>query len=312
MIDIVLNFLEKYDIKNQKIGLAFSAGPDSCALAYILNELKEKLNLQIVLCYFNHKWRKEAVLEEEFTKNLAQKFNFEYTIGKMPDNITKTEEFAREERYKFFEKVLKSFNMNYMLLGHNKDDNAETIIYRLIKGTSIKGLCAIKEKRGCYLRPLLEISKEEILNFLKENSQKYMIDISNNDTKYMRNFIRKEILPLFSKINPNYLNSIHNFSKTCLQAQFMIDEMMSKVYQDLILDDVIQKNKYIKLDISYRLEFLNSFLGHKLKYRDYKTLKKLDDFILNNITSMTSLNSKEFLKVRKDKIYIVETNVYDK
>ena len=102
MIDIVLNFLEKYDIKNQKIGLAFSAGPDSCALAYILNELKEKLNLQIVLCYFNHKWRKEAVLEEEFTKNLAKKFNFEYTIGKMPDNITKTEELAREERYKFF------------------------------------------------------------------------------------------------------------------------------------------------------------------------------------------------------------------
>ena len=311
MIETVSEFLEKYSIKNQKVLVGFSAGPDSCALGFILSELKKKFNLEVVLCYFNHGWRKEALEEESFTKDFAKKYDFEFSIGKMPKNVPMTEEMARVERYKFFEKTLKEHNSSCVLLAHNKNDNVETIVYRLIKGTSIKGLRAIVPKRDFYYRPMLDIEKDEILKFLKQNNLSYMVDSSNEETKYKRNYIRKEILPLFKNINPNYVNSINLFSKTCSFAQKIIDDKISQIENDIISDDIIQKPKYIELDIAYRLEILNNFLGDKLKYRDFKTLKKLDDFILNNITSKTSLNSSEFLKVRKDKIYIGKRNGFE-
>jgi len=304
MIKETEDFLNKYNIQNKTVIAAFSAGPDSCCLALILNKLKEKYNLNIILAYFNHGWRKEANDEEEFTKNFAQKLNLKYIIQKAPKEAEKTEEKARELRYIFLENAAKENNSDVVFLAHNKNDNVETIIYRIIKGTSIKGTRAIQEKREIYFRPLLNIEKKEILKYLKENNQKYMIDNSNEETKYKRNYIRKEILPLFEKINPNYLNSINNFAKMCILAQDIIDDKINEIKGCLIKNNIINKKIYTSLKEPYRLEILNDFLGEKLKYRDYKTIKKLDNFILNNITSKTSLNKFEFLKVKKDKIFI--------
>ena len=102
MINTVCNFLEKYNIKNESVIIAFSSGPDSCAMARILNELKSDFNLEIVLAYFNHMWRKEAVLEEQFTADFAKKFNMKYILGCAPKNASHTEETARDLRYEFF------------------------------------------------------------------------------------------------------------------------------------------------------------------------------------------------------------------
>ena len=306
MINSTSLFLEKYNIKNKKVSIGFSTGPDSCALALVLNELKDKFNLKLTLCYFNHGWRKEALNEEEFTKDFAKKIGADFVIDRA-QNLEKTEEAAREARYQFFEKL----NSDCIFLAHNKNDNVETIVYRIIKGTSIKGIRAIQEKRDIFYRPFLDIEKDEILKFLKEKKQKYMVDSSNDEIKYKRNYIRHKILPLFEKVNPNYLNSISNFSNMCTQAQKIIDDKINELEIDMIKDGIINKNKYKNLDISYRLEILNDYLGQKLKYRDYKTIKKLDDFIMNNVTSTTSLNSTEFLKVRKNKIYISTEKGYE-
>ncbi len=313
MLKTAEKFLEKYNIKDKTIIIGFSAGPDSCALALLLNKLKEKYNLKIILAYFNHNWRKEAIKEEEFTKNFAQKFNNLFYIKKAGENVKKNEETARILRYEFFEQCALEFDSEFVFLAHNKNDNIETLIYRIIKGTSLKGLCAIPEKRGVFYRPLLEIEKKEILEFLKENKQNFMIDSSNNDIKYRRNLIRCKILPIFEKINPNYVNNINNLIKNSINARKIVDSKITETQKEIIKDKIINKSRFVSLGIEFRLEILNNFLGEYLKYRDYKNLKKFDDFILKNNElnkgSKTSINSNLFLCIKKDKIFIEKIDI---
>ena len=148
----VRNFLEKYNIKNKKVIVGFSAGPDSCAMAFLLSKLAFEFNLKLVLAYFNHNWRPdEAKSEEEFSKKFANNINAQYVIGIAPNDCEKTEEAARESRYAFFEQVMKENDTDVTFLAHNKNDNIETLVYRVVKGTGIKGLCSIPEKRENFI-----------------------------------------------------------------------------------------------------------------------------------------------------------------
>ncbi len=300
----VEKFLDEFNIRNKCVILAYSAGPDSTFLLLMLNELKEKFNLKIILAYFNHGWRKEAKKEEDFTLKIAEDFGFEAVIGRALKDKKQTEETARELRYEFLEKTAKKFSTDVVFLAHNKNDNIETLLYRVFKGTSLKGLCSIPKVRGIYYRPLLSIEKKDILNYLKEKKQDYKIDSSNNDTKYKRNLIRNEILPLIEKINPNYINNIDILIKNANNSTKIIDNIIKKIENEIIADNKIKTKEFLNLDKAYRYEILNNYLKQYLKYRDYKTISKIDDFILNNLNKRTSLNNSRFIRVKKDFIFI--------
>lgn len=304
MLETVENFLIKYNIKAKSVIVGFSSGPDSCALALLLNELKQKYNLNLILAYFNHCWRDEAKFEEEFTADFANKIGADFFIECAPGDAIKSEEAARDLRYAFFNETSKKFNTDIVFLAHNKNDNIETAVYRIIKGASPKGLCSIPEHRDIYYRPMLNITKKEILDYLKEKNQKFMIDSSNEDTKYKRNLIRKKILPLFSEINPNYVENINNLIKTSLDAVNIIEDTIAKAKNEVIIDNIIDYDKFINLKREIRYEILNDYLKPMLKYRNYKTIKKFDDFILNNKNTKTSINQNQFLKIKKNKIFV--------
>ena len=306
MIETVENFIIENKIQNKTVVLGFSSGPDSCALALILNKLKEKYNLNLVLAYFNHGWRDEAIEEESFTKNFANKISAIFEIEKAPKNSLKTEEVARDLRYSFFENMAKKYATDVVFLAHNKNDNIETLVYRLIKGTSIRGLMSIPKKRDIYFRPLLSVEKQDILEFLADNNQEYMVDSSNEDVKYKRNLIRKEILPLFEKINPSYLNNVENLIKTSISSVEIVDEVLQDFKKDVLLDGIVDREKYLSKSKPIHYEFLNDFVGEKLKYRNYKNIKKFDDFICENTSSQISVNKELFLKIKKNKIYYIE------
>ena len=313
MILEVEKFLNKYQIQNKKAIVGFSAGSDSVTLAFILSKLASKLNLELVLAYFNHNWRPdEAKIEQEFTQEFANKINAKCYFEIAPDGCKKNEEMARELRYQFFENAMKKFDSDVVFLAHNKNDNIETIIYRIIKGTGIKGLCSIPENRDNYYRPLLNITKEEILKFAQDNNLEYKIDSSNENVEYRRNLIRKEILPLFKKINPNYLNNIENLILNAQMTREILEDELDELNLELLENDEINREKYISKSKALRYEFLNNFLGDKLKYRNYKNIKKIDDFILEKKSSQISLNRELFLKVKKNKIFFVKHNNYDK
>ena len=305
MLKQTKDFLEKYNIKNKNVIIAFSAGPDSTALSLVINELKDKFNLKLFLAYFNHSWReKEALNEENFTKALAEKLKIGFEIGYAPKNSKQNEETARNLRYSFLADCAKKFKTDVVILAHNKNDNIETALYRIIKGTSIKGLSAIPEKREIFYRPLLNVEKKEILNFLKEKKQEFLIDSSNNDVKYKRNLIRKEILPLFNEINPNYVNAINNLIISANFSKKIIENSLKKIKKEIFIEEKneILKDKFLALEENYQLEILNDFLGEYLKYRDFKTLSRFLKFILNNNNSKISVNSSYFLIIKNNLI----------
>ena len=305
MQKVVEKFLIENNISSCLVAVGFSAGPDSVALATILNELKDKFNLELVLAYFNHMWRKEALFEEEFTLEFAKKIGAKTYIKRAIFEGKQTEETARDLRYEFFQNCSKEFNLKHIFLAHNKNDNIETLVYRLIKGTSINGLRAIPKVRDIFYRPLLDVQKSEILDFLKERKLEFMVDSSNDDTKYKRNLIRHEILPLFEKINPKYLNSIENLIINSKETYEIVQNSIEKTKKEIFIDENnIDYYKFISLQMPYRLEILNDFIGKYLKYRNRKNLLMYDDFILQNKHSKISLNSDYFLRTRWKKIFI--------
>ncbi len=314
MINVVQDFLDEYNIKNKKVILGFSSGPDSCALAYILSKLAKKNNLELILAHFNHNWRgEESKSEEIFAFDFAKKINARFYFDCASKDETKTEENARNLRYAFFERAMKEFKTDVVFLAHNKNDNIETAIYRIIKGTGIKGLCSIAQKRDNFYRPLLNITKNQILEFLAQNKIEYKIDSSNEDIKYKRNLIRKEILPIFEKINISYLDSIENLIKNAILNREIVENVLFEFKKEVLVDDTIEASLYKNAKKPLRYEFLNDFLGEKLKYRNYKNIKKIDDFIMNtNKTSQISINRELFLKIRKGKIFFVKHNNYEK
>lgn len=190
----------------KKILIAFSGGPDSVYLYYYL----KKKGYNLAICYVNHNVRKDVQNDIKFVENFAEKENIPFVIESIKlKNFN--EDIARKKRYEILEKNLKKLNYDVIATGHNKNDNVETLIFRLIRGTGIDGLKGIPKKRGNIIRPILHISKQEILKYLKENNIDYLVDYTNNTLDYSRNIIRHKILPTMKEINENYLDNISRF-----------------------------------------------------------------------------------------------------
>ena len=138
MREIVKNFIKIHNLENKKILVGFSGGADSCALLYCLNSLKNELNLKLVALHLNHNWRGESAKADEiFAHKMADELGIEFYSETLPDEVQKTETVAREKRYDFFSLCAKKFNSNCVMLAHNKNDNLETLVYRIIKGTGL-------------------------------------------------------------------------------------------------------------------------------------------------------------------------------
>lgn len=205
----VKSFIEKYNLSG-KFLVAFSGGYDSMCLLNILN----KLGYDLTAVHLNHNWREdESRKEEENCRHFALQNGIEFYSETLPDNIPHTENDAREARYKFFEKCSEKFNSKVVFTAHNYNDNAETVLYRIIKGTGTLGLQGISERREIYYRPLLNTTRLEIEEYCRQNGLKPNKDSSNEDTKYKRNLIRKEILPLMTQINPNVIDAVNSLSQ---------------------------------------------------------------------------------------------------
>ena len=202
--------------KDDKILIAFSGGPDSVFLFYCLNSLKEEFNLKIELVYVNHNLRDDVELDISFVKEFSQKHNLKFYIKEidiqklMKDHKLSEEEAGRYGRYKVFSDIMKENGLDKTATGHNMDDNVETFIFRMLRGTALNGLKGIPVKRGDIIRPILDFKKEEIVKILDGSREEYRIDSTNLETKYTRNKIRNLIFPLFNEINPLFKEKILN------------------------------------------------------------------------------------------------------
>lgn len=226
--------------ENDKILIAFSGGPDSMFLYYVLKTLQKEYKLEISLIYINHNLRDDVDNDIKIVTNFAKENGVKLYVKKIDvkkyakDNKKSVELAARELRYEMINKTLMEIGYNKIVTGHNLDDNVETLVFRLIRGTSIKGLKGIPIKRGNIIRPILHFEKTEIIKFLDEKEVEYVIDYTNFENDYTRNYIRNEIFPMFFNVNSNFKLKINelieelNYNKTSKNKRLLIEKLEEK------------------------------------------------------------------------------------
>ena len=299
----VEQFLIKHNILNTKkpILVAFSGGYDSMCLLHIC----KNLGLNIIAIHLNHNWRgKESLQEEKNCKEFCAQNNIEFYAETLTEATPQTETFAREARYKFFEKCSNKYNSKIIFTAHNANDNAETILYRISKGTGTIGLSGIAENRDVFYRPLINIKRCEIEKYCDKNGLKPNVDSSNSNIKYKRNLIRHNVIPELKKINIEVVDAINSLSQISIMDNEIIDIYLKSLIDPYKTSNFINYPKAVQLRLLYNL-----FTSNSLEYDREKITQTLD-FIkeYNNSKSgkTLSLTNDLWLFINQKKIEIIE------
>ncbi len=199
------------------IVVGVSGGPDSVCLLDILYHLIEEHEIRLIVAHYNHGLRKmEDESETRFVKNLAGSMNLRFYAGKtslLNKRTASIEEKAREERYQFLESVKEQFHAQKIAVGHNLNDQAETVLMRLLRGSGPSGLSGIPPIReDVIIRPLIQINRQEIETYLKARGMPYVLDSSNTNTNYLRNRLRLELLPRLLDYQPLLIEHLGQLS----------------------------------------------------------------------------------------------------
>ncbi len=317
MINKVKNFLKKHELLNPEktFIVGFSGGFDSMCMLDILRRLSLKNGFKLIALHLNHNWRgKEAEIEQENCENYCKNNDIEFYSETLPEGIQKTETVAREKRQEFFKKCYKKYNADGLFLAHTKSDNTETILYRLTKGTGVKGLCGILEKSQldfCNVyRPLMDFSRKDIVRYCTINKLVPNNDSSNSDIKYARNFIRHQIISELKTINPKIDDVFRNLSKIAISEQNIIKEYMSKIKKDIEHDRYIITNKFINLSKDIQNKFILDFLIEQNLDYDSKKVEEIYEFINKSARYKSgktlSLTKNLWLFVSKEKMCTIQ------
>lgn len=224
---------------------AVSGGPDSVFLLHILTNLKRKLGIkEIVAANLDHGLRgKESAGDSLFVKKYSAKLGLKYihkkiSLKNMRSRGLSTEERAREARYKFFNEAALDAGANVIATGHTLDDQAETVLMRFIKGASLKGIVGIspvrQEGRFRIIRPLVELEKAEIVQYLDNFKLPYRIDSTNREPIYFRNVVRRRIIPFLEKYNPRLKRALFNLAEHLREDFEFIAEEKTRIQKNIV------------------------------------------------------------------------------
>ena len=251
----ILKIIKKYNMieSGDKIVLGVSGGPDSICMLDILYKLREKLEFKIVVCHINHGLRNNALGDEQFVENFCKNKNIEYyclhaNIIEESKRLRKgLEETGRIIRYKFFNEVMEKTNSNKIAIAHNKNDNSETIIMNLLRGSGIKGLKGIEPVNSIYIRPLINIDRQDIEKYCIDNNIQARHDETNDENDYTRNKIRNIIIPYIKKeFNPNIVDALSRLSEIAIEENEYINRRANEAYKR-----VLYKEKNIEKTVYY-------------------------------------------------------------
>lgn len=241
MVDLIQrvkkNILENNLIaKGDRILVAFSGGPDSTALIHILHELSGKMKFSMAACYINHMIRRRAVKNEiKFCWSVCEKLNTDFhiineDIPRLAEETKQSvETAAREFRRAVLTQLSEEHGCTGIATGHHLDDTVETILFRLFRGTGPQGLDPIKPRSGKFIRPLYNIERSEIEQYLKRRRVRPLLDRSNLESKYSRNYIRNKIIPVIKKhFGSKYRDSIANFADIVSEENSFLKQITEK------------------------------------------------------------------------------------
>ena len=268
----------------KRLLIANSGGIDSMVLTHLFS----KMEVELHVAHCNFQLRGEASDEDaEFVKKITYLPSNQIYINLFgTENYAKKHKLsiqlaARELRYQWFDELLKEKQLDYILTAHHADDNLETFIINLTRGSGLEGLTGIPQQNGHIVRPLLPFSREKILTYANENQIEWREDETNASTKYLRNKIRHEIVPLLKEINPSLLDSFSNTLEFLDQSQSIVDDQIESVSKSILTKVNQNGEAIIEIDISKLKELSNpkAYLYQILKQFNFTAWNDIHDLL---------------------------------
>ena len=319
-----LKNLKSYNLEGFGVLLAVSGGKDSMTMLDLFNYFKYELKLNLVVCHFNHSLRDDADRDEKFVKTQCEKYGLKFYSKKEDvllysnENKLSTEEGARFLRYKFFDEVKRIENLEYIATAHNKNDLAETVIMRILRGTGINGLIGIQSERGDLIRPILNFSRDEIEKYIEENNIPFVEDKTNFEELYLRNKIRLNLFPILkNEYNPRILDAISRLSNIAFDYSTISREYIASkegLLWEFNKEKILVYIEKLKLqsrsfrNIMYR-EFFE-FISKDPNGINYKIIEEIDNLIFSKTGKYIEIKNVVF-KIEYDKLLIYDKNIFE-
>lgn len=289
----ILNKQKKLISKKDCLIIGVSGGPDSMGLLHFLISIKEKYELNLYVAHVNHHTRdEENTYEETLIKKYCEKHHIPLYIANFRfSNQNNFHEEARNFRLNFFLQLTSELNGNKIVLAHHQDDQVETILFKVARGNHISGYLGMKDDYKInddinLIRPLLDITKQEIYTYCQENHVPYAVDSSNFKNKYTRNRIRNQIIPIFKEIQPDFNSKIIQFQEQLKEVSDFIEANMIKLVKEIII--LTEKDRII-LDLNKLRNVHIALLRNILFYAI--------DEVSNNQLELTYEKVKNLLKI---------------
>lgn len=298
LIKSVKEGIEKYALikPGDRIVVALSGGVDSVVLLNILSKLRQELTSDLIVAHVNHGLRgKDSDRDAEFAKDLAKVYGFPF-YGKKIDIASlqavlqgSPQEIAREERLQYLEQLADKIGAQKIALGHNWDDQSETILMRLIRGAGPTGLRGMGHSRGRFIRPLLDISRSEIAEYALTHKLKNVEDESNKSDAYLRNKIRSKLIPLLEKeYNPEIKSALIRLATILREEDRFLDRLCTDLFTKHAKiqtgEVVFEIGEILKLDPSLRARLIRMALRavkHDLRRISHHHIDIIEDLILS-------------------------------
>ena len=268
-------FIEQKELmsKNQLYLVALSGGADSVALLLVLKRLG--YNVEAAHCNF-HLRGEESDRDEDFCKKLCHKLDIKLHLAHFDTQTNASlhgisiEMAARNLRYNYFEALLKDINASAVCVAHHKDDSAETLLLNLVRGTGIEGLTGIKSKNNRIVRPFLCVRRNEIINYLEQQNQSFVIDSSNLVNDVQRNKIRLDVMPLLQTINPLVVEHLNQTGEYVEEATAILNTTLEQM-QDRVVLLKTEERTIVDIERLEKEQSSNYLLWYILKNYDFNT-----------------------------------------
>jgi len=289
----------KVNILPGKYILAVSGGVDSMTLLDLLAKQKD---LELVVAHFNHGIRVSSGHDEDFVRHKAKSYNLAFEPGHGNLGPLASETSARRARYNFLKRILEKHKADAIITAHHQDDLIETALINTLRGTGPKGLIAIASNKGV-LRPLLPYSKREILAYAKQQNLDWVEDETNEDTRYLRNYIRNQLMP---KMNQAERKEILAQIEKVAATHQKIESVIAKISQKVLIDEkTMNRSSFISLPSEVANNLLLSWLNQlKIRDIDRKTIIRLSIALKTGAAgSQHKIKNGSYLKLTKKEAY---------
>ena len=287
MLNSVKNAIKRYNMINgeTEITVALSGGADSVALLLCLLELKDDLDVNISAAHLNHCLRgEESDRDEQFVRDLCKQLNVPLTVEKadIKGQADKTGESielcARRIRYEFLERVAGGL----IATAHTANDNIETVLFNMSRGTGISGLCGIPPVRGNIIRPLILVTREQVETYCAEKGVEFCIDSTNSDESYTRNFIRHSVVPKLNEVNSAVAQNVANMSGSLRNDEDFLLKTAKEAFDNICDGNTVEVEGLCKLHPAIRSRCIALFYKISVgKTPEHKHIEAICD-LLNN------------------------------